>query len=177
MTHSTVLFDPPAAGFDAPFEMLAACHERVERSLRLLERIAAHLPVHGADAQAQDAARDVLRYFDVAAPHHHEDEERHVLPALRATGHAAVAARIVADHGLMAQAWAALRADLQAVCNGDADAATSPAGVQRWRDFAALYRRHVELEDRAAFPAAQSALDPAAQLAMGDEMAHRRGVR
>jgi hemerythrin-like domain-containing protein len=177
MTSSTVLFDPPAAGFDAPFEMLAACHERVERSLRLLERIAAHLPVHGADAQARAAARDVLRYFDIAAPHHHEDEERHVLPALRDTGHGDVAARIVSDHGLMAQAWAALRTDLQAICGGDAAVATSAAGLRRWQEFAALYRRHIELEDHAAFPAAQSALDAVAQLAMGDEMARRRGVR
>ena len=30
------LFHSPSAGFDAPFEMLSACHERVERTLRLL---------------------------------------------------------------------------------------------------------------------------------------------
>jgi hemerythrin-like domain-containing protein len=177
MTTSTVLFDPPAAGFDAPFEMLAACHERVERSLGLLERIAAHLPVHGADAQARAAALDVLRYFDVAAPHHHEDEERHVLPALRATGHGALADRIAADHLQMYEAWAALRLDLQAVAGGESAAATTETGRQRWRDFAALYRRHIELEEHAAFPSAQAALDAAAQLAMGDEMARRRGVR
>jgi hemerythrin-like domain-containing protein len=177
MTASNILFDPPGAGFDAPFEMLAACHERVERSLVLLERIAEHLVAHGADAQARAAARDVLRYFDLAAPHHHEDEERHVLPALRATGLSAVADRVAADHQLMHAAWATLRTDLQAVAAGDAAAATNAAGRQRWRDFAALYRRHVELEETTAFPNAQAALDGAAQRAMGQEMARRRGVR
>ena len=59
----------PAVGFDQPFEMLEACHERVERSLGLLLRLAEHLVSHGADEQARDAARDVLRYFDLAAPH------------------------------------------------------------------------------------------------------------
>jgi len=177
MTHSTVLFDPPAAGFDAPFEMLEACHDRVERSLELLERIASHLLAHGADAQAQAAARDVLRYFDVAAPHHHEDEERHVLPALRASGHAEVADRIMADHVQMHGAWAALRTDLQAIAGGEAGIATTEAGRQRWREFAVLYRRHIELEEQAAFPTARATLDATAQIAMGEDMARRRGVR
>ena len=78
-----VLHAAPAAGFDEPFEMLAACHERVQRMLRLLRRLAAHLGEHGADAQAAQAAVDVMRYFDEAAPRHHDDEELHVLPRLR----------------------------------------------------------------------------------------------
>src|SRR5689334_2494815 len=75
----------PEAGFDQPFEMLHACHERVRRSLRLLQRLVAHAQVHGADAQVREAAADVLRYFDLAAPAHHEDEERHLVPRLQAS--------------------------------------------------------------------------------------------
>ena len=78
----------PSAGFDEPFEMLQACHERVERMLGLLERLAAHLLDHGAEATAQRAAVDVMRYFDVAGPAHHEDEERHLFPRLLAQGSA-----------------------------------------------------------------------------------------
>jgi hemerythrin-like domain-containing protein len=170
------LFASPSAGFDAPFEMLAACHERVERTLRLLERLGAHLRTHGADEQARSAARDVLRYFEVAAPQHHEDEERHVLPALRALGHGAVADRITADHAAMEAAWTRVRTDLRAVAEGDAGAAAGDDTQARWREFAALYRRHIELEDRAAFPSAAAALDADARRAMGEEMAHRRGV-
>ena len=36
-------FLSPGAGFEAPFEMLAACHERVERMLTLLARLQQHL--------------------------------------------------------------------------------------------------------------------------------------
>jgi hemerythrin-like domain-containing protein len=176
MTPATVLFAPPAAGFEAPFEMLAACHERVERSLRLLERLAEHIVAHGADAHARDAAKDVLRYFDLAAPHHHEDEERHVLPLLRAQGQAALADRLHADHEAMAVAWAALRPALDALHDGDAGAALAASTQQGWRDFAALYRTHARTEDSIAFPAAQALLDAAAQRAMGQEMAQRRGV-
>jgi hemerythrin-like domain-containing protein len=167
---TTMPFSSPAAGFDEPFAMLHACHERVERSLALIERIAAHVAQHGADAQAQDAARDVMRYFDLAAPQHHEDEERHVLPALRAQGQAALAERLAADHEAMARAWQALRPWLAAVVQGDATLAHDAPR------FAALYREHISLEESSAFTRAQAALDALAQAAMGHEMAARRGV-
>jgi hemerythrin-like domain-containing protein len=167
----TMKFSSPAAGFDEPFAMLQACHQRVERSLALLERLAAHVAQRGADAQARDAARDVLRYFDIAAPQHHEDEERHVLPALRAQGEAALADRIAADHAAMTAAWHSLRPCLLAIGQGDASLAMH--GLPR---FAALHREHIALEESSAFTRAQSALDEAAQRAMGREMAQRRGL-
>ena len=34
-------FDAPAVGFEQPFEMLLACHDRVRRSLALLGRLVA----------------------------------------------------------------------------------------------------------------------------------------
>ena len=68
-------FGAPAVGFDTPFEMLEACHERVQRTLALQERLCEHLQAKGCDASAQNAAHDVLRYFDIAAPLHHEDAE------------------------------------------------------------------------------------------------------
>jgi hypothetical protein len=39
--------------FAEPFEMLAACHDRITRMLTLLERLRAHLRTHGNDAQAR----------------------------------------------------------------------------------------------------------------------------
>jgi len=171
MSTPVTLHAAPAAGFDAPFEMLAACHERVERSLRLLERLAAHIVAHGADARARDAATDVMRYFDLAAPQHHEDEERHVLPALRAQGQAALADRIAADHAEMVAAWRSLRPWLVAIEQGDVSVETPPLPP-----FTARYRAHIALEEDSAFRCAQAALDEAAQRAMGREMAQRRGV-
>jgi hypothetical protein len=76
----------PDVGFEAPFEMLAACHERVTRSLGLLERLVEHLGSQGCDEQARAAAHDVWRYFEIAAPAHHADEELHVLPRLQHSG-------------------------------------------------------------------------------------------
>lgn len=72
----------PAVGFEVPLEMLAACHGRVQHQCKTLLRLVTHLQTHGADRPAQEAANAVMRYFDTAARHHHEDEEQDLFPAL-----------------------------------------------------------------------------------------------
>ncbi len=176
MTSPIQLHRTPSAGFDQPFEMLAACHERVERMLQLLERLAEHLPGHGCDAQAVEAARDVMRYFDIAAPAHHEDEERHVLPVLRAQGEDAFAAQLEQEHREMARRWQRVRRPLAAVVAGQWDAQGADEVLACWRSFATLYRAHAQAEDQSAFPLARADLDADAQRVMGREMAARRGV-
>ncbi len=173
MSSPLVLHAAPAAGFEQPFEMLEACHERVERMLGLMERLVQHLAEAGADASARQAARDVMRYFDLAAPNHHEDEERHVFPALRALGQGALADRLHAEHEAMAGLWTDVRASLTAVADGSAD----PVPGALWRDFAALYRRHLADEEALAYPPAADATDAAGRRRMADEMASRRGIR
>lgn len=174
MSAATVtLHRSPSAGFDRPYDMLAACHERVARMLDLLERIGTHLPQHGADRQAQDAARDVMRYFDIAAPLHHQDEERHVFPRLRAMGQGALADRLHADHEAMAPAWVAVRAALAEI---EAGRVPPAAALGCWDGFVALYRRHREEEDAAAYPVAEAATSAPEARAMGAEMSARRGL-
>lgn len=182
MSHP-IHISPPGGGasptFEQPFDMLHACHERVNRMLRLLGRLREHLRKNGADQQARDAARDVMRYFDQAAPQHHLDEERHVFPALESTGDAALHAavqRLRADHRAMETGWAAARAVLAAVQDGSLGTldAQQEGALER---FARLYEEHIALEEGTAFPAASAALDAPAQRAMGEEMMRRRGVR
>jgi hemerythrin-like domain-containing protein len=169
-----LLHASPAVGFEQPFEMLEACHERVKRSLDLLQRLGVHLDTHGADAQAAAAARDVLRYFDIAGPLHHEDEERHVLPRLRASGHAALAERLHADHLALSAAWRGWRTVLEGVCAGHwdrTDAARMRAG---WHEFEARYEAHIAIEEAVAFPSAAHGLAADTLASMGHEMAGRR---
>lgn len=172
----------PAAGFDEPFEVLGACHDRVRRSLALLQRLVEHVARHGADAQARDAARDVARYFNLAAPAHHEDEERHVLPLLRASADARLqeaAQRMLDDHERIRATWQALEPALQALHQRGELAPTLAEAAQA---FVQAHAGHLELEDGLAFPGAralqETAPDAAAQrLAMGRDMAQRRGVK
>lgn len=172
-------FHTPGAGFEAPFDMLAACHERVERMLALLARVQQHLVERGCDEAARQAARDVMRYFDLAAPLHHQDEELHVFPPLLAGPDArlrALVQRLVQDHRDMEAAWPAARGVLQAIADRPAPEGTplAPTQTAALNRFAALYGRHLTDEDRLAYPAAQAALTGDALLAMNQDMMQRR---
>jgi hemerythrin-like domain-containing protein len=168
----------PAATFEQPFEMLVACHERVTRTLDLLQRLRVHLRSHGADDQARQAAQDIMRYFDQAAPQHHRDEEVHVFPPLIAQGDPAmlqVVGRLQQDHLQMESRWVRARSVLEGVVAGanNALAADDEAALDA---FASLYAGHIEAEEAIAYPAAAAALDAEAVAAMGREMKLRRGA-
>ena len=170
-------FDSPGVGFEQPFEMLEACHERVQRSLALLGKLVDHIDAHGHDAQSRSAAADVLRYFDRAAPLHHEDEEVNVFPLLLALDdpslHAAVH-RLQADHRRMVTLWAAVREPLlrwsRPQASGPVDTPTR-ADIDAFR---ALYGAHIETEEGRVYPAARARLDAAELSDMGRQMQARR---
>lgn len=180
-------FHSPAIGFEQPFEMLSACHERVERTLALFERLVVHVRAQGHDAASRSAAADVLRYFDLAAPHHHQDEERHVLPRLRASGVAdalALADTLEDEHRRMEQLWARLREPLilwrEAPDGegGDGPGRDFPLEAER-QAWAALYAGHIAAEEGCAYPQARASIDaqPGAAETLADigaEMAARR---
>jgi hemerythrin-like domain-containing protein len=173
------LLPTPAASFEQPFEMLEACHERVHRMLALLGRLRAHIGQHGADAQAQQAARDVMRYFDLAAPHHHRDEELHVFPPLLAAGDPQVVAivrRLQQDHLQMEQCWTEARAGLQRVAEGSVER-LAPADDAALDAFALPYGEHIAAEEKIAYPKAQALLDAEAIQQAGEEMMRRRGIQ
>jgi len=170
-------FSAPAVGFEQPFAMLEACHERVQRTLGLLGRLREHVRQQGVDNDARQAARDVLRYFDIAAPLHHQDEELHVFPLLLAQATPEVkdlVSQLQRDHVAMTTDWAAARAALQAMVDGGSTGFTPPQEAALDR-FAARYDAHIAAEEGVAYPAAARLLAPEALAAMGREMAARRG--
>ena len=177
-SHALPGFGDPAVGFDTPFDMLEACHERVLRSLALLQKLQDYLHDHPCDDSARQAARDVLRYFELAAPLHHEDEELHVFPPLLERGSAdAVAAvrQLQQDHEAMSANWQAARALLQALAEG-AQESFSAADEAVLARFAGVYAEHIRLEEDLVYPAARALLAPEAVQAMGAEMRRRRGA-
>jgi len=171
-------FNTPAVGFEQPFAMLEACHERVERTLTLLQRLRAYVREQAADDAARQAARDVLRYFDIAAPLHHQDEELHVFPLLLSQGAPSVVAvvqQLQHDHTCMAADWAAARGALQAIADGAA-AGFGAEDEARLDQFAQRYQQHIQAEEGTAYPCAQALLGQGELHAMGLEMAARRRV-
>lgn len=189
----------PAAGFEVPLEMLAACHGRVQAQGETLLKLQAHLARHGVDEDARTAARAVLRYFDLAAPLHHRDEEEDLFPALRACAEhdgpgppAADAARdeaadpggrqallqllatLTDQHRGFETQWAALRPALQAVADGPPDQAL-PC-LDGAADFVAAYAAHIALEEGELLPLAVRWLDAPVLDRVGRAMRLRRGV-
>lgn len=169
----------PGVGFDQPFEMLVACHERVQRMLTLLERLYQYLQERPSDDTARQAARDILRYFDMAAPLHHQDEELHVFPLLLAQGSAQDAAlvrQLQSDHEAMSADWAQVRVVLQALADGQLHALGADDHAVFVR-FSSRYAEHIRHEETHIYPAAQQLLEPPVVQHIGQEMARRRGAK
>jgi hemerythrin-like domain-containing protein len=157
-------FSSPAAGTEAPLEMLAACHIRIERQCATLRRLAAHLAEHGADSQARSAAAGVLRYFDTAAPLHHADEEQDLFPALLESmaGSDPVCLKGMTqglrdEHRELEAAWGRLRPRLQAIAAAAPPAASAASAASAAPAGAAGAERPgiKEPDGPAALPAAE----------------------
>ena len=169
-------------GMDSPIEMLTACHQKVRHFARLSGKLAVHLESAGADADAQEAARNILRYFDTAGPLHHRDEEDDLFPALREAAASAgdtpemqrlcsAIAEVQAEHAVLDTLWAEVRAWLERVEQGHSDPA--PAGVEV---FAVQYPMHAGREEAEIYTHAR--LLTKSQLALiGRRMSERRGLR
>ncbi len=170
-THQT-----DAVSFDQPIAMLHACHGKILQQCDTLEKLAAHLAVHGCDVPAQQAAQRVLRYFDTAGQFHHLDEENDLFPALRqaAAGEEpsldALLDNLLAQHVVMLAAWEAVRQVLLQLVTGENALLITDR-------FTRCYRDHITLEEQVLLPLATRWLTPAQQQAMGQHMAARRGVR
>jgi hemerythrin-like domain-containing protein len=165
-----------APSFDDPLEMLRACHGRIQAQCTTLKRLREHLATHGHDAQASQAAFAILRYFDTAGQHHHQDEEQDLFPKLRATqdGRAeSLIARLLQEHQGMEAAWKNLRPLLLDIANDKAPV-LDEAITQH---FTELYAQHIELENTMLLPLAETLLAPEQLHEIGSRMAARRGVQ
>lgn len=169
------LLGAAAPGFARPLDVLEACHGRIARQCDTLDRLLAHLPRHGADTQAQQAARAVLAYFDTAAVHHHDDEERNLFPLLEQAGAAGacdLVETLTLEHDEQALLWRRLRGQLQQI---EAAAAATLDAALTGR-FVTLQRSHLEFENAHVLPLARQVLGAAELERLGRAMAARRGV-
>ncbi|SDH75879.1 hemerythrin domain-containing protein [Propionivibrio dicarboxylicus] len=154
---------PHAPSLDEPLEMLEACHDRIEAQLKTLERLLEYLPLHGADDQARQAAQNVMRYFDLAGANHHEDEEKNLFPRLlrRAAKNElemvrSLVSELLGDHIQMSAALNSVRNQLASIIDGTS-IFLEEAAVRR---VTALYRGHIEKENRYLLPLARRLLNP-----------------
>lgn len=164
--------EPVSPRIEDPMALLRACHEKVVRFTTLAQRLQAHVHERGADEQAREAAQAVLRYFTLAAPLHHADEDENLFTALRALGHPPLTARIEAlqaEHDALGERWAQVRPWLEAIATGELPGSAEP-DVD---GFATHYRAHAQAEENEVYPHAAE-LPPATLRALADAMVARR---
>jgi hemerythrin-like domain-containing protein len=168
----------PNTSFDHPLDLLAACHERIERELVSLDELQAYLAEHGCDARARSLAQDVLDYFDTAGEMHHKDEDDDLFPLVRrraaTQGRADVAAvidELEREHHTMHDQWRRLRARLAKIAAGEGRLDSDELTKFTW-----LHRRHMEREAAVVMPFARQAFEPGQIAALGNRMAARRAA-
>jgi hemerythrin-like domain-containing protein len=164
----------PAPGVDQPLAMLRACHEHIRLRCDTLIKLAGHLRIEGLDTAARQAAADVYRYFSTAGRHHHEDEEQNLFPRLRSQPDlAGLLERLARDHQRMEMLWlqlAPLLARPETIVDRDAFEKLVAA-------FTALYREHIDTENRELLPRAEERLSESSLREIAAGMAARRGIR
>ncbi|MEG1114470.1 MAG: pyridoxamine 5'-phosphate oxidase [Janthinobacterium sp.] len=172
------LFDS-VPGFDQPIAVLKHCHDKIRKQLSTLQNLLAHLAQHGNTADAQQAAKAVLQYFNKAAHLHHDDEEQDLMPMLQATATGEDAAllatlvpEILADHQRMDQAWLTLRPELDAIAAG-AGTQLSAEGVAA---YVAAYQAHMAKEEGQLAPMAKRLFSAQQMEQLGTAMQRRRGI-
>ena len=175
---TTPLFDS-VPGFDQPIAVLKHCHDKIRKQLTTLQNLLGHLAQHGNTADAQQAAKAVLQYFNKAAHLHHDDEEQDLMPMLQATATGDDAAllstlvpEILADHQRMDQAWLTLRPELDAIAAGTG-VQLNAHGV---RDYVAAYQAHMSKEEGQLAPMAKRLFSAQQMAQLGTAMQRRRGI-
>ncbi|MBP6018330.1 MAG: hemerythrin domain-containing protein [Burkholderiaceae bacterium] len=172
-------YSGPVAGTEAPLEMLAACHIRIEKQCATLLRLTDHLKKNGSDSQARKAATAIMRYFDTAAIDHHADEETDLFPALLESmaGSDAVCIReitdgLIEDHRKLERSWRRLRLTLEKVVAGENVLLNADTVVA----FTSLYAEHIQREEDELLPMAARLLGVTELDAIGRAMRERRGI-
>ncbi|GAP34509.1 hemerythrin domain-containing protein [Piscinibacter sakaiensis] len=160
-------------------EVLDACHRSTLAMLKQLHAL--NLGLH-AGAEPDDAGRgrlaEIVRFFQETGRPHHEDEERHVFPRLRATADAAmqhILDRLQEDHRWLDEDWAALMPRLRALAVGGAaaDAEERPLLAREIDAFVLLSIEHIALEESCIYPALRERLVGLERRLVGREMVER----
>lgn len=195
MTMMTAQAGDP--GFEDPTELLLACHDKVRHFTRLTVKLQSRLAslcgqqqtrTGGSSAEAavvqqdaMEAASRILRYFRIAAPLHHQDEEQDLFPALLQLDRSCLVrekeqdlqadiSQLQAEHPQLEQIWSQIEPWLESVAQGQMLPTFAPLD-----SFVELYDAHMQREQDKVFPLT-SLLSAPRRRQICARMAQRRGL-
>ena len=139
-------FDPQNfVTWKQPIEMLYACHTKVKRFCNQLRILPDYLIKNGLNQVVKNDVQQILNYFNLSAPLHHDDEEKDFFPLL--LKHAPEAQetidRLKDEHIGLHHNWELLSAQLNQLLKGERPNIDRPLIA----DFIAAYDRHIALEE------------------------------
>jgi len=168
--------------FTDPGGLLSDCHRRIEMFLGSLGAIAEVID-HPLTENLRRALESALGYFSQAAPKHTADEEESLFPRLREMQNPEVVAAFATLEKLEQEHRSAARLHEVVDCLGrhflsnghltDAEIAEFRRSVS---GLAAIYTRHITIEDELIFPLASRMLSDSEKQNVAREMAGRRNV-
>ena len=128
-----------------PIEMLYACHDKVKRFCRQLRLLPAYLQEQGVNQAVKNDVRQILTYFNLSAPLHHEDEEKDFFPLL-VKFHPQAKAQVEElekQHEILHANWAELSEQLEALLAGKRTSVDKDL-IER---FIGGYDTHIAIEE------------------------------
>ncbi|CUU52033.1 hemerythrin domain-containing protein [Actinobacillus pleuropneumoniae] len=161
------------ASWAEPIDMLYACHSKVKRFCKQLQILPEYLAKNGVNQAVKNDVQQIINYFNLSAPLHHEDEECDFFPALIQVQPQAQADidELESQHESLHQNWALLSAQLEALVTGERND-VDPLLIAR---FIAGYDVHIAIEEP-LFELGRTYLAQSELERMGKIMAERRKV-
>ena len=142
--------DRTAASADG-FAALDECHRQTLAAIAKLDLLVDRLEGNAPDPATRALAAEVVRHFSTTARQHHIDEERHVFPALAASGDAAMQQTVLElqqDHHWLEEDWMTLLPALDAISCGQSwyDVETLREGSAIFAELSSEWKSDVTVE-------------------------------
>ncbi len=150
--NSIQIGSKPQGESEDAISLLLGCHDRIRHFTSIALRIAQHANAPASDRA--DAARSVLRYFQIALPLHEADENESIYPRLHQRLPAGALAEanenMVRQHGEIDRVIAELIPMWQSTVEG---AKPAPALFSTTERLQSLWDTHLALEEEKVLPA------------------------
>lgn len=157
--------------WDTPIEMLYACHSKVKMFCRQLKILPRYLSEGGNVEAIKKDVQQILNYFNLAAPLHHDDEEKDFFPTLLKYYPQAQnnIQQLEQQHQVLHQNWARLSTQLTALLDGQIENVENELINQ----FILGYDNHIVIEEP-LFELGKQHIPQTELSAIGKIMANRR---
>ena len=180
---------PKSANYEQPLDLLLSCHTKIRHFSSALDKLTDAIQENGWNDKHITSVEQVRHYFNIASSAHHQDEEKHLFPAIVALESISnlnsksenkgenkskftnIIHRLIKEHHDSDALWVQLDTLL----------------AERSDDFLTLNKlskqfkldmhRHAQIEDDIIFPYAKKYISKEDFKKMGLAIARRRGIK